>query len=129
MYVFTIVDCPTYNKEFGKYKSRSPLGAAKKAYTVLEKKFKLDNANTSNNAKTKYLEFCIRNTFNNKFYTYMGANVELNSPIVVKRGGKEHTIHNKHLVFSKPDKLNVATLNQIEMKYNNISNKYNQNSY
>jgi hypothetical protein len=125
MYVYTIVDCPKYNQEFGRYKSKSPLGAAKKVFTVLEKKYKLDNTNSN----TKYLEFCIRNMETNKFYTYMGANVELNSPITITRAGKKHMVYNKHLVFSKPDKLNVTELNKIGIKYLNESNKHNQNRY
>jgi hypothetical protein len=126
MHVFTIVDCPKYNKEYGRYKSKSPLSAAKKVYTDLEKKFKLD---TNTGSKTKYLEFTIRNIRTNKFYTYMGANVKLNSPITVTRGGKTMVLANKHLVFAKPSKLNVNTLDTIGMKYTNQYNKLNQNSH
>ena len=48
MQTYTIVDYPEYNQETGKYNGKSPLAAAKKIFTRLEKNFFL---RISNNQK------------------------------------------------------------------------------
>ena len=123
--LYTIVDFPVFNKESGKYKSPTPLGAAKKVFTRLEKNFSLEN----NITKKRYLEFTLRNLRTNKFYTYLGTKVLLHGPITINLNGKKRTINYKHLLCRKPNNINVNTLNTLIKNYNKASNHNNQNSY
>ena len=123
--IYTIVDYPEYNKETGKFKAKSPLAAAKKVFTKLEKNFDLNN----NNSEKQYIEFTIRNISNNKFYTYMGTKILLHSAITINQGGKKRKIYYKHLINRKPRNLNINTLDFLIKNYNKVYNRNNQNSY
>tara|TARA_B100001248_G_C27369518_1_gene450927 strand:- start:22 stop:399 length:378 start_codon:yes stop_codon:yes gene_type:complete len=125
MQTYTIVDYPKFNTESGRYKSKTPLGAAKKIFTRLEKNYYIKNSNE----QKQYLEFTLRNIQTNKFYTYIGTKVELHSPITINHNGRKRNINYKHLVTQKPRNLNVNSLNTLMQRYNKVNNYNNQNSY
>ena len=121
---YSLVDYPTINKEYGKYKGSSPLSAAKKIFTKLEKNMNLNKSNL----EKQYIEFTIRNLQTNKFYTYIGTKVLLHSPITINYKGRSKTINYKHLVNRRPKHLDTLSLNKLMNTYTNHYNKYNNNS-
>ena len=121
---YSLVDYPTRNEEYGKYKGKSPLSAAKKIFTKLEKNMSLNNSNL----EKQYIEFTIRNLQTNKFYTYIGTKVLLHSPITINYNGRSKTINYKHLVNRRPKHLDTLSLNKLMNTYTNHYNKYNNNS-
>ena len=123
--VYTIVDYPKFNMESGRYKAKSPLSAAKKAFTRLQKKMNLSNSLE----EKQYIEFTLRNKETNQFYTYLGTRVPLNSPLTISQNGKQRNINYKHLLSRKPRVLNVKVINKLINSYTTNYNKFNNNSF
>ena len=123
--VYTIVDYPKFNMEYGTYKSKSPLSAAKKAFTQLQKSMKLSNSLE----QKQYIEFTLRNKQTNQFYTYLGTKIQLNSSLTITQNGKQRNINHKHLLCRKPIILNTEVIKTLVNNYNNSYNKINKNSY
>ena len=124
-YVYTIVDYPKFNMETGAYKAKSPLAAAKKAFSRLQKKFKLSN----NLEQKQYIEFTLRNKKTNQFYTYLGTRIPLNSPLTITQNGRRRNINYKHLLSRRPNVLNLKTIDNLVKNFINKYNKINNNSY
>jgi hypothetical protein len=123
--VYTIVDYPKYNMESGRYKSSSPLAAAKKAFTRLQKKMDL----TNNLEQKQYIEFTLRNKSTNQFYTYLGTRIQLNSPVTITQNGRTRTIDYKHSLSRKPKVLNLKTITKLVNRSNEEYNSMNNNAY
>ena len=117
-FVYTIVDYPQFNMESGNYKAKSPLSAAKKVFTQLQKKYNLNN----NSQEKQYIEFTLRNKSTNKFYTYLGTKVLLARPYRLTQGGKTRLINHRHLLARKPSVLNIETINKLVNSYNRYNN-------
>ena len=84
--IFTVEDFPHNGETYGRYKSKTPRGAASKAFTTLSRKINLKNTDNKN-----FLVFTIKETTknsSNKKYKYIGTRVELAEPIEKMIGGK-----------------------------------------
>ncbi len=95
---YTLVDFPEEGKLYGDFKGKTPLQAAKKAFTQLARLSKLNNSNG------KFIVFVIREKKNMKKngsyrdFKYIGQRIKLPNPIVIKMGNKNITYHYQNVV-------------------------------
>lgn len=75
------------DNKLGKYISKTPKSAAKKAFSKLFKRLQMVNNNLNNSSK--FIIFTIVNKDNNKEYKYIGKRIKLAKPIKVFRNNKE----------------------------------------
>lgn len=94
---YTVIDFPKSGDTYGKFKSKSPKRAAKKAFSKLAKLTKIENGNG------KFIVFTIMNIHTQKRYKYIGTRVKLVKP-------KEIIISGKKIIY----------------KYDNVIGKYNK---
>jgi len=93
---YTIVDFPDINRNFGKYKGRSPKIAANKAFSTLIHFVILDN--NENDSFGKFIVFIIKDISTNKEYKYIGNRIKLQNPITINKNGKEITYRYKNII-------------------------------
>jgi hypothetical protein len=94
---YTVIDFPKSGDTYGKFKSKSPKRATKKAFSKLAKLTKIENGNG------KFIVFTIMNIHTQKRYKYIGTRVKLVKP-------KEIIISGKKIIY----------------KYDNVIGKYNK---
>lgn len=93
---FTVVDFPHNGKTYGRYHSKTPKGAAQKAFSSLSRKIDLKNTNDKN-----FLVFTMKETTKNslnKKYKYIGTRVELAEPIEKIIDGKLITYKYRNII-------------------------------
>jgi hypothetical protein len=95
---FTIVDFPKKGETYGRYISKYPKNAAKKAFTKLSSMIDLKNSN-----RKKFLIFTIKETTKNSnknMYKYIGTRIKLYEPIIIEKNGKNIVYKYKNIITS-----------------------------
>lgn len=95
---FKIMDYPSKNKNYGKYISSFPGGAAHKAINFLAKQFDTNNSSEHNQMKFYLIDISQHSKYKNKVYCYVGSRVKLHKPINVMVKGKNIKYYYKTIV-------------------------------
>lgn len=95
---FMIMDYPSKNKNYGRYISSFPGGAAHKAINFLAKKFNTNNSSNYNQMKFYLVDVSQNSKYKNKVYCYVGSRVKLHKPINIKVKGKNIKYNYKTIV-------------------------------
>jgi hypothetical protein len=105
--IYSIKDFPYQNKLHGRYVSKSPMGAAKKAFTQIIKKMNVEQNIINNNSK--FILFTIINRYTNKEYKYIGKRIELGKPVVIQKNGKSITYKYRDIIGKYKDELDLES--------------------
>ena len=93
--IFSLLDFPEPDKEYGKYIGNSPDEAASKVFSSI-----IDNFDVGNSENEKrYLLFAIKNKETNKVHEFLGAKIELYKPLRINNILYKY----RNLIIPKPD--------------------------
>ena len=95
---FKIMDYPSKNKNYGRYISSFPGGAAHKAINFLAKQFDTNNSSEHNQMKFYLIDITQNSKYKNKVYCYVGSRIKLHKPINVMVKGKNIKYYYKTIV-------------------------------
>jgi ribosomal protein L35AE/L33A len=102
LHCYTIVDFPSENQTYGKFKAFKPKIAANRAFSSLIKFVDIEDKSNDDSFLGKFLVFVIKDLNTNQEYKYIGNRIKLKNPVKVIKNGRD-----------------------IEYKYKNVIGKYN----